>query len=127
VTHLNRGINKKVSGETFKHFCRSFFGFSNSHILSICLVAQSELGRVCCLQKEFGLCLGLIFLLVPLIILLLQEFATIVGEFKDSYMKVNYQEKIDTTTTELKIIMAQQRTATRSTKSSGTLFVKIRA
>jgi len=40
-------------------------------------------------------------------------------------MKVNYQEKIEATTTELKIIMAQQRTATRSTKSSRTLFVKI--
>ena len=41
-------------------------------------------------------------------------------------MKVNYQERIEASTTELKIIMAGQRTVTRSTKSSGTLFVKIR-
>jgi hypothetical protein len=41
-------------------------------------------------------------------------------------MKVNYQERIEATTTELKIIMAGQRTVTRSTKSSGTVFVKIR-
>jgi hypothetical protein len=41
-------------------------------------------------------------------------------------MKVNYQEKIEATTTELKIIMVRARTVTRSTKSSGTLFVKIR-
>jgi hypothetical protein len=55
-----------VGDEAFKHFCRSFVGFSNSHILSMCVVAKSELGRVCCLQKEFGLCLGLIFVEVPL-------------------------------------------------------------
>jgi len=41
-------------------------------------------------------------------------------------MKVNYQERIEETTTELKIIMARARTVTRSAKSSGTLFVKIR-
>jgi hypothetical protein len=41
-------------------------------------------------------------------------------------MKVNYQGKIEDTVTELKIIMSQQRTVTRQTKSSGTLFVKIR-
>jgi hypothetical protein len=40
-------------------------------------------------------------------------------------MKVNYQERIEDTATELKIIMSQQRTVTRSTKSSSTLFVKI--
>jgi hypothetical protein len=41
-------------------------------------------------------------------------------------MKVNYQERIEDTEADLKIIMLQQRTVTRSTKSSGTLFVKIR-
>jgi hypothetical protein len=40
-------------------------------------------------------------------------------------MKVNYQERIEATVTELKIIMSQQRTVTRQTKSSDTLFVKI--
>jgi hypothetical protein len=40
-------------------------------------------------------------------------------------MKVNYPERIEDTVTELKIIMSQQRTVTRPTKSSGTLFVKI--
>jgi hypothetical protein len=46
---------------------------------------------------------------------------------KDDCMKVNYQGRIEDTLTELKIIMSQQRTVTRQTKSSGTLFVvKIR-
>jgi hypothetical protein len=40
-------------------------------------------------------------------------------------MKVNYQERIEATVSELKIIMQQQRTITRPTKSSGTLLVKI--
>jgi SRSO17 transposase len=53
---LTGGLRRKWGDETFKHFCRSFVGLSNSHILSICLVDPSELGRVCCLQKEFGLC-----------------------------------------------------------------------
>jgi hypothetical protein len=44
---------------------------------------------------------------------------------KDDCMKVNYPERIEDTVTELKIIMSQQRTVTRPTKSSGTLFVKI--
>jgi len=44
---------------------------------------------------------------------------------KDDYMKVNYPERIEDTVTELKIIMSQQRTVMRQTKSSGTLFVKI--
>jgi len=45
--------------------------------------------------------------------------------FKDDCMKVNYQERIEATVTELKIIIQRQRTITRPTKSSGTLFVKI--
>jgi hypothetical protein len=40
-------------------------------------------------------------------------------------MKVNYQERIEEAVTDLKILMQQQRTITRPTKSSGTLFVKI--
>ena len=44
---------------------------------------------------------------------------------KDDCMKVNYSERIEDTVSELKIIMSQQRTVTRQTKSSGTLFVKI--
>jgi len=44
---------------------------------------------------------------------------------KEDCMKVNYQGRIEDTVTELKIIMSQQRTVTRQTKSSGTLFVKI--
>jgi hypothetical protein len=40
-------------------------------------------------------------------------------------MKVNYPERIEDTVTELKIIMSQQPTVMRLTKSSGTLFVKI--
>lgn len=63
MAHFNRGIKKKVGDETFKHFFRSFVGLSNSHMLWICLVAQSELGRVCCLQKEFDALFGLDFCL----------------------------------------------------------------
>jgi hypothetical protein len=40
-------------------------------------------------------------------------------------MKVNYQERIEATVSELKIIMQQQPTITRPAKSSGTLLVKI--
>jgi hypothetical protein len=47
-------------------------------------------------------------------------------EFKDDYMKVNYPERIDATARELKIILSQQRTITRSTKNSNTLLVKVR-
>ena len=39
-------------------------------------------------------------------------------------MKVNYQGRIEDTVTQLKIIMSQQRTVTRQTKSSGTLLLK---
>jgi hypothetical protein len=41
-------------------------------------------------------------------------------------MKVNYQERIDATASELKIILSEQRTVTRSTKNSNTLLVEIR-
>jgi hypothetical protein len=40
-------------------------------------------------------------------------------------MKVNYPERIDATARELKIILSQQRTITRSTKNSNTLLVKV--
>jgi len=39
-------------------------------------------------------------------------------------MKVNYQERIEATTTELKIIMAGQRTVTRSTKVQALYLLK---
>jgi putative transposase len=39
-------------------------------------------------------------------------------------MKVDYQEKIDLSVGELKIILSEQRTITRSTKNSGTLLLK---
>ena len=39
-------------------------------------------------------------------------------------MKVNYPETIDLSVGELKIILSEQRTITRSTKNSGTLLVK---
>ena len=41
-------------------------------------------------------------------------------------MKVNYQERIDLSVGELKIILSQQITITRPTKNSGTLLVKSR-
>ena len=41
-------------------------------------------------------------------------------------MKVTYQEKIDAITTELKIIMAQQRTVANREKVQIFFFVKIR-
>jgi hypothetical protein len=41
-------------------------------------------------------------------------------------MKVNYQEKIEATASELKIILSEQRTITRSRKKSNTLLVEIR-
>jgi hypothetical protein len=40
-------------------------------------------------------------------------------------MTVNYPERIDPTARELKIILSQQRTITRSTKNSNTLLVKV--
>ena len=39
-------------------------------------------------------------------------------------MKVDYQEKIDLSVGELKIILSEQRTITRSTKNSGPLLLK---
>ena len=39
------------------------------------------------------------------IILFPKKYATIVREFKDDYMKVNYPERIDATARELKIIL----------------------
>jgi hypothetical protein len=39
-------------------------------------------------------------------------------------MKVDYQEKIDLSVGELKIILSEQRSITRPTKNSGTLLVK---
>jgi len=59
------------------------------------------------------------------VILFPKNSATIVREFKDDYMKVNYPERIDATARELKIILSQQRTITRSTKNSNTLLVKV--
>ena len=52
--------------------------------------------------------------------------ATIIRQFKDGYIKVNYQKIIEATASELKIILSEQRTITRSTKNSNTLFVEIR-
>jgi hypothetical protein len=52
--------------------------------------------------------------------------ATIIRQFKDGYMKVNYQEIIEATASELKVILSEQRTITRSTKHSNTLLVEIR-
>jgi hypothetical protein len=60
------------------------------------------------------------------LILLLQKNATIIRQFKDGYMKVNYQEIIEATARELKVILSEQRTITRSTKHSNTLLVEIR-
>ena len=40
-------------------------------------------------------------------------------------MNVDYQERIDLSIEELKIILSEQRTITRPTKNSGTLLVKI--
>jgi putative transposase len=39
-------------------------------------------------------------------------------------MKVNYQERIDLSVGELKIICRSKRTITRPTKNSGTLWLK---
>jgi hypothetical protein len=61
----------------------------------------------------------------PEVIPFFQNYATIVRKCKDDYMKVNYPERIDATAKELKIILSQQRTITRSTKNSNTLLVKV--
>jgi putative transposase len=45
-----------------------------------------------------------------------QKNATIIREFKDGYMKVNSQKIIEATASNLKIILSDQRTITRSTK-----------
>jgi hypothetical protein len=60
------------------------------------------------------------------IIPFIQKYATIVREFKDGDMKVNYTKKIEAKASELKIILSEQRTITRSTKNSNTLLVEIR-
>ena len=52
-------------------------------------------------SKTFGL--------IPFI----QKYATIIRQFKDGYMKVNYTKIIEATASELKIILSQQRTITR--------------
>ena len=58
------------------------------------------------------------------VIPLLQKYATVVWEFKDSYMKVNYQERIEATTTELKIIMTGQQTVTNRQKVQALYLLK---
>ncbi len=58
-----------------------------------------------------------------MVIPLLQKYATVVWEFKDNYMKVNYQERIEGTT-ELKIIMAGQRTVTNRQKVQALYLLK---
>jgi hypothetical protein len=65
-------------------------------------------------SKTFGL--------IPFI----QKYATIIRQFKDGYMKVNYTKRIEATASQLKIILSEQRTITRSTKNSNTLLVEIR-
>jgi hypothetical protein len=60
------------------------------------------------------------------LILLIKKNATMIRQFKDGYMKVNYQEIIEATARELKVILSEQRTITRSTKHSNTLLVEIR-
>jgi hypothetical protein len=60
------------------------------------------------------------------IIVFIQKNATIIREFKDNYMKVNYQKIIEATASDLKIILSEQRTIARSTKNSNTLWIEIR-
>ena len=60
------------------------------------------------------------------IIVFIQKNATIIREFKDNYMKVNYQKIIEATASNLKIILSEQRTIIRSTKNSNTLWIEIR-
>jgi hypothetical protein len=50
------------------------------------------------------------------LILFTKKYATIVREFKEGYMKVNYPERIDATARELKIILSEQRTITNRQK-----------
>ena len=47
-----------------------------------------------------------------------------VGEFKDGCMKVNYQERIETPASDLKIIVGQQRTITNRQKVQALYFLK---
>ncbi len=56
-------------------------------------------------SKTFGL--------IPFI----QKNATIIRQFKDGYMKVKYTKRIEAKASELKIILSEQRTITRSTKN----------
>jgi hypothetical protein len=65
-------------------------------------------------SKTFGL--------IPFI----QKKATIIRQFKDGYMRVNYTKIIEATASDLKIILSQQRTITRSTENSNTLWIEIR-
>jgi hypothetical protein len=53
-----------------------------------------------------------------------QNYATIIREFKDDYMKVNYPERIDATARELKIILSQQRTITNRQKIQTLYWLK---
>ncbi len=60
------------------------------------------------------------------IIVFFQKKATIIREFKDGYMKVNFQKIIEATASDLKIILSEQPTITRSRKNSNTLWIEIR-
>jgi hypothetical protein len=62
--------------------------------------------------------------LKPIVIPFTQNCATIVREFKDDYMKVNYPEIIDATARELKIILSQQRTITNRQKIQTLYWLK---
>ena len=57
-------------------------------------------------------------------ILFTQNYATIVREFKDDYMQINYPERIDATARELKIILSQQRTITNRQKIQTLYWLK---
>ena len=61
-----------------------------------------------------------------LIIVFIPKIATIIREFKEGYMKVNYQKIIEATARDLKIILSDQRTITRSTKKINTFWIAIR-
>lgn len=58
------------------------------------------------------------------VIQFLKKYATIIREFKDDYMKVNYPERIDATARELKIILSQQRTITNRQKIQTLYWLK---
>jgi hypothetical protein len=94
--------------------------------LSFSKKLENHIGAIWYFIHHYNASLSMYEIFHYIFILFTQKCATIIRELKEGYMKVNYPERIDATASELKIILSEQRTVTRSTKNSNTLLVEIR-